>query len=123
MQIKVEANDMYTVLTGHGIDATEAKAIILDLLLSAEGTVLGGSTATQTADSVNLDDESYETSEDLEEPADGADLQHLDSGRSTSDASVGKVQNQTKEKTQNKSKITRKRLNFGAFGGTADSLT
>ena len=112
MQIKVEANDMYDVLTVHGIDVTEAKAIILDLLLRAEGTVLGSSSEAVNAGAEMVEDDS--NTQEMEFSSEGEDFEK-------EDAAVGKVV--SSEKPHTKSKLRRKRLNFGAFGGAADSLT
>lgn len=110
MQIKVEANDMYSVLTGHGIDETESKAIILDLLLRAEGTVLGVSLETSAPASSALNSSAQDSSEYLDESESSPDdVEHK---------TVGRVNSQ--EETVSKAKLRRKRLNFGAFGGAAE---
>lgn len=110
MQIKVEANDMYSVLTGHGIDETESKAIILDLLLRAEGTILG----------VNLETASQVAASSVSPVQDSSE--YLDESESLPDdvehKTVGRVHSQ--EETTSKAKLRRKRLNFGAFGGAAE---
>jgi hypothetical protein len=105
MQIRVEAGDMYNVLTDHGIEVTEAKAIILDLLLKAEGTTLGESIPSEEA----TEQRSVE-SDEADENLSGVESLSVEN-------TTGKVAH-----GEEKTKIRRKRLNFGAFGG-ADSLT
>lgn len=113
MQIKIEAQDMLHVLVDAGIDATDAKAIIFDLLQLPEAgperqALLEARRARQAKKKVVV--------EDLEEEEDLEDEEEEDEVNVKKSATT----------SQDPLKTTRvkrpKRINFSNFGGTASPL-
>lgn len=112
MQIKIEAQDMLHVLVDAGIDATDAKAIIFDLLQLPEAgperqALLEARRARQAKKKVVVED----LEEDVEYEEDEVDEVNVKKSATTS---------------QDPLKTTRvkrpKRINFSNFGGTASPL-
>jgi len=112
VQIKIEAQDMLHVLVDAGIDATDAKAIIFDLLQLPEAgperqALLEARRARQAKKKVVVED----LEEDVEYEEDEVDEVNVKKSATTS---------------QDPLKTTRvkrpKRINFSNFGGTASPL-
>lgn len=125
MQIKIDAQDMLYVLVDAGIDATDAKAIIFDLLqlpdngperdnlLKARRARLEAKSkkATELEESVSDDEESYV--EDDEDDEDDVVIEPPPKKKS-----ARKAQDPLKPTKLKKPK----RVSFSTFGGTAPPL-
>jgi hypothetical protein len=104
MEIKIAAADMYAVLVNAGIEANDAKAIIFDLMLAADGKFRPNPVATRPTPPPAQ----VQVRKELPpEPEPEAEAQDSDDPNQT---------------LRQPSRIRRKVISFGGFGGPAEPL-
>lgn len=112
MEIKIAAEKMLLVLTNNGIDETDAKAIVCDLLLAANDPSFGK----EKGPPRKALERTVETRR-----ARRAREVHEVHGEEVSEEEPEPEAEPEPPRKQTK-KLSRKRVSFSAFGGTADPL-
>jgi ribosomal protein L12E/L44/L45/RPP1/RPP2 len=109
MEIKIAAEDMYEVLVTAGIEANDAKAIIFDLLLAADGKFKPARTVQQYAPVAQTPVAPPARTKVVAPPAPAPEEEE-------------EAPTEEADAPQQRSKIRRRLVNFSGFGGPAEPL-